>query len=217
MGNYKFDITERWLFVPLTEELASLPFCCGEKEGDKDLEDFFHHSAMLYARERLGKTYCFVNNEGEFSEIVAFFTVSNDSVKTTFIPKPAVNKVQRTIPGQKHLRTYPAVLLGRLGVNKKYQGPDYFVGQQVINFIKTWFVEEDNKTGCRFLVVDAYNQERVLRFYERNKFKYLYATEEQEREEQHFPNDADSIYTRLMFLDLMHTQILDYPFCNTKD
>ena len=76
--------------MPLTAELASLPFCCGETEGDKDLEDFFHHNALLYAQERLGKTYCFVNNEGEFSEIVAFFTVSNDSVKTTFIPKPSV-------------------------------------------------------------------------------------------------------------------------------
>ena len=85
--------------MPLTAELASLPFCCGETEGDKDLEDFFHHNALLYAQERLGKTYCFVNNEGEFSEIVAFFTVSNDSVKTTFIPKPSANKVQRTIPG----------------------------------------------------------------------------------------------------------------------
>ena len=58
--------------MPLTAELASLPFCCGETEGDKDLEDFFHHNALLYAQERLGKTYCFVNNEGEFSEIVAF-------------------------------------------------------------------------------------------------------------------------------------------------
>lgn len=56
--------------MPLTAELASLPFCCGETEGDKDLEDFFHHNALLYAQERLGKTYCFVNNEGEFSEIV---------------------------------------------------------------------------------------------------------------------------------------------------
>ena len=71
---------ERCDFMPLTAELASLPFCCGETEGDKDLEDFFHHNALLYAQERLGKTYCFVNNEGEFSEIVAFFTVSNDSV-----------------------------------------------------------------------------------------------------------------------------------------
>ena len=64
--------------MPLTAELASLPCGCGETEGDKDSEDFFHHNALLYAQERLGKTYCFVNNEGEFSEIVAFFTVSND-------------------------------------------------------------------------------------------------------------------------------------------
>ena len=111
----------------------------------------------------------------------------------------------------KHLRTYPAVLLGRLGVNKKYQGRKFFVGQQVMNFIKMWFVQEDNKTGCRFLVVDAYNQEKVLRFYERNKFRFLYATEELEREEQHFPESDEPIHTRLMFLDLMHTQILDCP------
>lgn len=87
MNNYQFDIMERCDFMPLTAELASLPFCCGETEGDKDLEDIFHHNALLYAQERLGKTYCFVNNEGEFFEIVAYFTVSNDSVKTTFIPK----------------------------------------------------------------------------------------------------------------------------------
>lgn len=166
---------------------------------------------MLYAEERLGKTYCFVSNETRYTEIIAFFTVSNDSVKTTFIPKSSTNKVQRKIPGQKHLRTYPAVLLGRLGVNKKYQGTEYFVGQQVVNYIKSWFIEEDNKTGCRFLVVDAYNQDNVLNFYKRNKFKFLYSTEEEERKEQHIPEDNISIYTRLMFLDLIHTEILECP------
>ena len=119
--------------------------------------------------------------------------------------------MQRKIPGQKHLRTYPAVLLGRLGVNKKYQGTEYFVGQQVVNYIKSWFIEEDNKTGCRFLVVDAYNQDNVLNFYKRNKFKFLYSTEEEERKEQHIPEDNISIYTRLMFLDLIHTEILECP------
>ena len=39
--------------MPLTAELASLPFCCGETEGDKDLEDFFHHNALLYAQDWL--------------------------------------------------------------------------------------------------------------------------------------------------------------------
>lgn len=211
MSSFKYDILERCVFLPLTKELASLPFSCGETERDHDLEDFFHNHAMLYAEERLGKTYCFVSNETGYTEIVAFFTVSNDSVKTTFIPKSSKNKVQRKIPGQKHLRTYTAVLLGRLGVNKKYQGTEYFVGQQVVNYIKSWFIEEDNKTGCRFLVVDAYNQDYVLEFYKRNKFKFLYSTEEEERKEQHIPEDDISIYTRLMFLDLIHTEILECP------
>jgi hypothetical protein len=166
VNNYQFDIMERCDFMPLTAELASLPFCCGETEGDKDLEDFFHHNALLYAQERLGKTYCFVNNEGEFSEIVAFFTVSNDSVKTTFIPKPSANKVQRTIPGQKHLRTYPAVLLGRLGVNKKYQGRNFLVGQQVMNFIKTvdLDISKLSKGGFdHFMLKEIYDQPNCLK------------------------------------------------------
>lgn len=206
MAYYRFDIFKRCEFVRLTEETATLPFEC----GDSDLEDFFHNEAVLYSKACLGKTYCFIDNTGDSTKVVAFFTVSNDSVKTTFIPKSSTNKVQRKIPGQKHLRTYPAVLIGRLGVNKEYQGKEYFIGQQVINYLKTWFIEEDNKTGCRFLVVDAYNNEHVLRFYERNKFKYLYTDEKQEREEQHV-YDNMPLHTRHMFLDLLNTSILDYP------
>lgn len=173
MADYRFDIFKRCEFVRLTEETATLPFEC----GDSDLEDFFHNEAVLYSKACLGKTYCFIDNTGDSTKVVAFFTVSNDSVKTTFIPKSSTNKVQRKIPGQKHLRTYPAVLIGRLGgVSKEYQGKEYFIGKQVVNYLKTWFIEEDNKTGCRFLVVDAYNNEHVLRFYERNKFKIFILT-----------------------------------------
>ena len=211
MSTFKFDIIERCEFLPLNEDLASLPFDCGDTDMAHDLEDFFHNSALLYAKECLGKTYCIVDNEGEYTEIVAFFTVSNDSVKTVFIPNSSKNKVQRRIPHTKHLRTYPAVLLGRLGVNRKYQGTEYFIGQQVVNYIKSWFIDEDNKTGCRFLVVDAYNDEKVLDFYTRNGFKFLYADENQERVELHVPDTEETIYTRLMFLDLMHTSFIECP------
>ena len=146
----------------------------------------------------------FVNNNT--SEIVAFFTVSNDSIKTTFIPKNATNRVQRKIPGLKHLRTYPAVLIGRLGVNKSYQGKGFMIGRQIVNFIKLWFLDDENKTGCRFLVVDAYNKPEVLSFYERNGFKYLYATEEDEINATQVHDN--SINTRLMFLDLLHTTLI---------
>lgn len=200
MSDYRFDISQHCVRIDLAEEISSLDFSC----GDDDLDDFFHNHALLYAKEHLGKTYVFVNNDT--SEIVAFFTVSNDSIKTTFIPKNSTNRVQRKIPGLKHLRTYPAVLIGRLGVNKLYQDKGYKIGRQIVNFIKLWFLDDDNKTGCRFLVVDAYNKPEVLSFYERNGFKYLYATEEDERNATQV--DDANIHTRLMFLDLLHTAII---------
>ncbi|MCQ2225529.1 MAG: GNAT family N-acetyltransferase, partial [Paludibacteraceae bacterium] len=46
----------------------------------------------------------------------------------------------------------------------------------------------DNKTGCRFLTVDAYLD--AVPFYEKNGFSLL-TTE-----------DEDSTYTRLMYFDL---------------
>lgn len=188
-----------------------LPFHCGDTEGDKDLEDFYHNQALLFAKEKLGQTYCVLDNEGDETVLVAFFTVSNDSIKTTFIPKKAVNRIERKIPGRKHLHTYPAVLIGRLGVNQQYQGKHYFIGQQIINYIKIWFTEDDNKTGCRFLVVDAYNTEKVLNFYERNKFKFLYADKSIEKREQHIDDEAEELRTRHMVLDLLHTEILPMP------
>lgn len=43
-------------------------------------------------------------------------------------------------------------------------------------FIKDWFRHEDNKTGCRFIVVDAYNEDKVLTYYDKNGFVTLYKT-----------------------------------------
>lgn len=69
-----------------------------------------------------------------------------------------------------------------------------------------WFLDDNNKTGCRFLVVDAYNKQNVLSFYERNGFKYLYATEADEKDATQV--DFGELQTRLMFLDLLHTSLI---------
>jgi hypothetical protein len=39
-----------------------------------------------------------------------------------------------------------------------------------------WFIDSGNKTGCRFVVVDAYNEERPIRYYQKcgfDSFKML--------------------------------------------
>lgn len=43
-----------------------------------------------------------------------------------------------------------------------------------MDFIKKWFLSTDNKTGCRFILVDAVNDPHTLTYYERNGFKPLF-------------------------------------------
>ena len=60
------------------------------------------------------------------------------------------------------------------------------LGSYLIDFIKSFFVN-DNKTGCRFLTVDAYAD--VIPFYTKNDFVAL------------DDNDTDA-RTRLLYFDL---------------
>lgn len=50
-------------------------------------------------------------------------------------------------------------------------------------------------------VVDAYNNEKTLHFYESNSFKYLHASEEEEC--RYYNIENKEISTRLMYFDLM--------------
>lgn len=184
MTSYKPDVIAR-----------CLPFSC----GNDDMDDFFHNDARLYAEELLGKSYCFVTTEAPH-QIVAMFTVANDSIKTTHLGRSTTNRVNRPIDNAKRGRSYPATLIGRIGVNKEFQKKGYHVGSQVMDFLKQWFTDEENKTGCRFLVVDAYNDMNVLSYYEKNGFKFLHKTEDEEREYYHI--EDSQIHTRLMYFDL---------------
>ena len=156
---------------PVTTQGELESFSC----GDKDLDDFFHQDAFLYAEQLLGKTYYF-STTGDDKKIVCAFTLANDSIKAALIPNASRNKIQRKIPNSKRTRSYPAILIGRLGVAKNFQGTNDGIGSQAIDYIISWFLLPDNKTGCRFIVVDAYNKENVLHFYEKNGFKFLYST-----------------------------------------
>ena len=173
-----------------------MPFTC----GDDDLDDFFINDSEHYANELLGKTYCWITIEKPH-QIVALFTLSNDSIKTQFMASNTKNRLQRHIVNPKRGRSYPAVLIGRLGVNSLFQGHLSHVGRQLMDFIKDWFRNEENKTGCRFIVVDAYNTEKALHYYMANGFHPLYKTEEEEKKAFDIPS-TETLKTRLLYFDL---------------
>lgn len=185
-------------FRPYSEELISKsePFIC----DDEDLNDFFANDCLDYSKNLFGKTYCFTLNEAP-KKIVCAFTVSNDSIKPLILPKPVKNKLGRKIPNAKRsLKSFPAVLIGRLGVAKEFEGKG--IGRELMDFIKAWFIEINNKTGCRYVVVDAYNKKRPLAYYEKNGFKFLFPDEEHEKEYTGIQTD-EPLHSRLMYFDLI--------------
>lgn len=188
------DHCVRYLLTP--EIVASCaPFSC----GDKDLDEFFNSDYYDYQRQLMGKTYVFIEMESP-TEIVCAFTVSNASIFTNYLPNARKKKIGKDVPVAKRDLIYPAVLIGRLGVNKKYLHQN--IGSQLMSRIKDWFIDKDNKTGCRYLVVDAYNKPEACEYYQRNGFNYMFSSEDQEKQYRNIETDV-ALQTRLMFFDLM--------------
>ena len=190
-------------FMELTEEV--LQQCKGFTCKDEDITEFFAHDYADYAYQLLGKSYCFV--KPETSEIVCAFTVANSSVKVDSLPSNLRNKLNRKIPNAKRRPQYPAVLVGQLAVSDLFSG--HHVGDELLDFIKSWFIDPLNKTGCRYVIVDAVNHQKVFEYYQRNGFKFLFSSDEEEWTFLHNKGQASTtpiepMKTRLMYFDLIY-------------
>ena len=190
-------------FMELTEEV--LQQCKGFTCKDDDITEFFTQDYADYAYQLLGKSYCFV--KPDTSEIVCAFTVANSSVKVDSLPSNLRNMLNRKIPNAKRRPQYPAVLVGQLAVSDLFSG--HHVGDELLDFIKSWFIDPLNKTGCRYVIVDAVNHPKVFEYYQRNGFKFLFSSDEEEWTflhnkglEQTTP--IEPMKTRLMYFDLIY-------------
>lgn len=156
------------------------PFDC----GDSDLNEFLFIDAKPYLAELYAVTYLFEYGD----DTVAFFSVSNDKITydEETISKTEWNRFCRDIPNIKRRKDNPAVKIGRFGVSRKYQKMG--IGTELLTYIKMFFLDK-NKTGCRFITLDAYNKPDTIAFYEKNGFVALTENDKNEK-------------TRLMYYNL---------------
>lgn len=155
--------------------------------GDDDLNEFIIKDARLYRQALLAVTYVLAKHNNP-NHVVAFFSLANDRVSMSdFENKTDFNRFRkhRHFPQEKRLKSYPAVKICRLGVDLSMKG--LHVGSSILDFIKQYFTI-DNKTGCRFITVDAYLD--AIPFYEKNGFHLLNT------------DDEGSAHTRLLYFDL---------------
>lgn len=152
--------------------------------GDDDLNDFVLNESQVYSQARLAVTYVIENKSS--GNVAGFFSLANDKVSISdFETKTEFNKFRKKrFVNEKRLKSYPAVKICRLGIDQMAKGQS--LGTFILDFIKSYFAF-DNKTGCRFLTVDAYND--AVPFYLKNNFLPL-------------SQEADTDHTKLLFFDL---------------
>jgi ribosomal protein S18 acetylase RimI-like enzyme len=129
------------------------------------------------------------------------FSLSPDSIKAMWLPGSRRKKLKEFIPHEKSLSSYPAFLIGRLGVSTEFgkQG----IGSQLLDAVKRFCVVS-YPGFWRFLLVEAYNEPAVLNFYRKNDFNFVFSTEEQERDYYKRANISEPLRTRVMFYDMIH-------------
>ncbi|MEI6753389.1 MAG: GNAT family N-acetyltransferase [Paludibacter sp.] len=150
--------------------------------GDSDLNEFLINDSKGFILNLLAVTYVIEDNQNT----IAFFSLLNDkiSILDTESKSQWRKLVKDKLPYGKRYNSYPAMKIGRLGVSLLYKNQGW--GTDILNYLKDLFVN-NNRTGCRFITVDAYRDS--LKFYEKNGFQYLTSTDK----------NSD---TRLMFYDL---------------
>jgi GNAT superfamily N-acetyltransferase len=164
--------------------------------GRDDLTDFFRKDALTHHKQLLATTYYFQPKRATEEHLfvpVALISFLNDSIVAKKDERKTEKKtfsrlLKKQVPFPKrNYEFFPAVKIGRLGVVKDYQRAH--IGTSVLNMTKNFFVTQ-NKTGCRFITVDAYSDEKTINFYKKNGFNFL--------------QDQDpGGETRIMFYDLI--------------
>ena len=130
--------------------IKSIYFDC----GDDDLNEFL----LVDSIDNLDNSLCIIFLCIYDDVVVAFFSLSADSIKVT-------DKLKIDYP------VYPAVKIGRLGVSKDYQNLN--IGSMIIEWVIGFCRILRKEIGIRFVSVDAYNDENVIRFYQHNFFRVL--------------------------------------------
>lgn len=152
---------------------------------DDDLNDFLLNEAALYRNALLSVTY--VVEDKANNEVLAYFSLANDKISLSdFESKTEFNRFRKhKFVNEKRLRSYPAIKIGRLAIAKSAQHQS--IGTYLLEFIEDYFIT-DNKSGCRFVTVDAYVN--AIPFYIKNHYQFL-----------NKENDGD-LRTRVMYFDL---------------
>jgi len=149
------DIKSSELTYKILEEADDLSDFDCSKDDILGLNEFIHKEALDYQKEKLGTTYLFFNKQN----IVGYVTLAMSQLETKFVDETNHSKISR--------KFYPALLIGRLGVDNKFR--DRNIGTNLCLWCLGKADDISKEIGCRLVILQT--QVNVVDFYRKSGFK----------------------------------------------
>ena len=140
---------------PLNSTHKKSNFSCGKEM----LDVYIHKQANQDVKRKLSA--CFVINEKETNLIKGYYTLSNNSIPSKFVP----NKIQKKLP--RSYESIPTTLLGRLAIDNRFQGQG--IGKLILIDALKRSYEISKTIGSFAVIVDPIDQD-AEKFYEKYGF-----------------------------------------------
>jgi hypothetical protein len=151
--------------LPLKEVELSLlrTFNC---EINSDLSDFIHSTALDFEKRQIARTFVLIN--GNAKEVVGYFTISMKSLSTNGMSKTSIKKIDGISNNRACIHSF---LIGQLGISDAYA--KYKLGTLLLDDAFSKIEMAHDLVAGRYILVDAINHEKVLKFYTECGFALL--------------------------------------------
>lgn len=137
------------------------PFLCSINQ---DLQEFLHNKAIRFEQNLLAKTYVYFKND-DSTTIVAYFSITIKSLLTDGL----ATSIKKLLDGHKgEMPAVPCYLIGQLGIADNFRSLK--LGEHLLEDAINIITNAQSQLGGRFVLLDAVNNESVLRFYKKNMF-----------------------------------------------
>lgn len=150
-----------YVVEPLSKRHNRADFSCGEEELDRYLKQ----QASQAGRRDVARVFVLCPGADEVcfapTTIVGYYTLSATSIEPTNLPSDLAKRMPR-------YPTLPAILLGRLAIDRRYQGQG--IGSILLTSALQRSLRLSTELGAIAVIVDA-KHDRARQFYEHYGFQ----------------------------------------------
>jgi len=168
MTQEEFD--ESFSLFPLEEVLKTTSSTKAKKllktfqcSKNIDLQDFLYNKAITFEKHFRARTYLYISNDTQ--EVAAYFTIAISVLFTDGISEDVVLLLDGY---KKETKTIPCFLIGQLGKSDKFASKK--IGEYILSEAVSIIDDSQSALGGRFILLDAINEKKLIKFYEDNAF-----------------------------------------------